>query len=95
MARATHFADSFHANPKILSIPKRHRNAAVGLFTRAFAFTGARTEDGYVFHPGALKMLNGTPAVVASLFAAGLWTEVPEGIRVDGEGELWTRSFSS
>jgi hypothetical protein len=93
--RATRFPDRTYFTAKMLCIPKRHRLAAMGLFAAAFAYTGGGEEGGYIVHPTGVKALGGTPAVIAALIEAGLWTEVPDGYRVEGEGDLWTRSITA
>lgn len=73
--------DEFSNSKEVLAIPRRHRLAAVGLWTLAGSWSANKLTDGEV--PGeVLKELGATPAVVAALVdSAGLWERHASGIR--------------
>lgn len=67
--------DSFHSSRKLLSIPKRHRLAAAGLWVIAGSWCGQQLTDGHV-PDYMLKEWGATPAIVKALVDSGLW--IPE-----------------
>ena len=66
-----------HRSRKVLAIPRRHRLAAVGLFTMAGSWCGDEETDG-VFPSFMLTEWGATDALVAALVKVGLWTNVPD-----------------
>lgn len=72
--------DGFSDSKEVLSIPARHRLAAVGLWTLCGAWCMAKLTDGFI-PDEALKRLGARPALVDELIAATLWERVPGGIR--------------
>lgn len=65
--------DSFHASRRWLSIPKRHRLSAAGLWVVAGSWCADQLTDGRV--PGYMvEQWGATDAVVSALVDAGLWS---------------------
>lgn len=67
--------DGFHSSKKLLSIPKRHRLAAAGLWVVAGSWCGDQLTDGHV-PDYMLKEWGATPALVNALLESGLWEAV-------------------
>lgn len=70
--------DGFHSSRKVLSIPKRARFAAVGLWTVAGAWSVQQDTWGTIPRY-VLGELGGTPALAGSLVDAGLWEVCDDG----------------
>ncbi|KUM31597.1 hypothetical protein AQ436_00205 [Arthrobacter sp. EpRS66] len=64
--------DGFHSSRKLLSIPKRHRLAAAGLWVIAGSWCGQQLTNGRV-PDYMLKEWGATPATVQALLDSGLW----------------------
>ena len=64
--------DGFHSSRKLLSIPKRHRLAAAGLWVVAGSWCGQQLTNGRV-PDYMLKEWGATPATVQALVDSGLW----------------------
>lgn len=64
--------DGFHSSRKLLSIPKRHRLAAAGLWVISGSWCGQQLTNGRV-PDYMLKEWGATPAVVQALLDSGLW----------------------
>lgn len=64
--------DGFHSSRKLLSIPKRHRLAAAGLWVIAGSWCGQQLTNGRV-PDYMLKEWGATPATVQALIDSGLW----------------------
>lgn len=69
--------DGFHSSKKLLSIPKRHRLAAAGLWVVAGSWCGDQLTDGHV-PDYMLKEWGATPALVNALLESGLWEPVED-----------------
>jgi hypothetical protein len=70
--------DGFYSSQKVLSIPRTHRLAAVGLWTMAGNWSGRELSDGVV--PAfVLDELGATPRLRQALVEARLWLDHPEG----------------
>lgn len=67
--------DGFHSSKKLLSIPKRHRLAAAGLWVVAGSWCGDQLTDGHV-PDYMLKEWGATLALVNALLESGLWEAV-------------------
>lgn len=67
--------DSFHSSRKLLSIPKRHRLAAAGLWVVAGSWCGQQLTDGRI-PDYMIKEWGATPTIVKALVDSGLWIEV-------------------
>lgn len=65
--------DDFHHHPKVL----RAGNAAVGLWTRAGAYSSAYLTEGHIDRNIAAEL--GTRREITSLVESRLWTETPGG----------------
>ena len=70
--------DGLHASRKLLSIPKRHRLSAAGLWAIAGSWSVKENTCG-VIPDFVLKELNGSRHLAGHLVASGLWETVPEG----------------
>ena len=70
--------DGLHASRKLLSIPKRHRFAAVGLWTVAGSWCADQLTDGLV-PDYMLEVWGAPPAAPESLVNAGLWERESSG----------------
>jgi hypothetical protein len=66
--------DGLYDHRKVLALPDRLRNAAVGLFLRAVSWSNRQMADGKVPN-GALKILDVTPGLRAALIDVGLFIE--------------------
>ncbi len=64
--------DRFYDHDKVLAIPVRMRNEAVGLYWRAISYCNAKLTDGVIPEP-IVAHLDGTPAAAAALVTAKLW----------------------
>lgn len=72
--------DTLAQSRKVLSIPRPHRAAAMGLWALAGAWSAGEEQDGHV--PGYMvDELAGTDESAAWLVASGLWDEVDDGYR--------------
>ncbi len=72
--------DGFHASRKVVSIPRRLRFPAIGLWTTAGSWSGAEELDGHV--PGyMLDEWGATQELIDALLEAGLWEEAEDGIQ--------------
>lgn len=71
--------DGMHRSRKVLAIPRRHRLAAVGLFTIAGSWCSDEETDG-VFPDFMLEEWGATPALVTALLNVGLWANVPDSL---------------
>lgn len=70
--------DGFHASRKVLSIPKRHRFAAIGLWSVAGSWSADQLTDGHV--PNYMIAEWGAPpAAPSALVDAGLWELTHDG----------------
>lgn len=67
--------DGFHSSRKLLSIPKRYRLSAAGLWVIAGSWCADQLTDGHV-PEYMLKEWGATPATVAALVDSGLWEHV-------------------
>jgi hypothetical protein len=72
--------DGLHASRKLLSIPKRSRFAAVGLWTVAGSWCADQLTDGLV-PEYMLTVWGSPPAAPQSLVEAGLWERISDGYR--------------
>lgn len=72
---------AFGDSREVLAIPARHRNAAIGLWTRCGAWSANKLTDGHV-PAEVLKAYGATPALVAALVASTLW-------KPGFEGDVW------
>ncbi|AXQ65167.1 hypothetical protein SEA_SCHMIDT_46 [Gordonia phage Schmidt] len=70
--------DGLFRSRQVLSIPKRNRAAAVGLWTLAGAWSAAELTDGYV-PDFMLAELSGTGRLADCLVEAGLWDRMENG----------------
>lgn len=70
--------DQFHSSDKLLSIPKRHRFQAAGLWTIAGSWVAGQQTDGFV-PDYMIREWNPTRMTVESLVNAGLWERVRDG----------------
>lgn len=70
--------DGFSSSRQVLSITKRQRAAAVGLWTLAGAWSAHELTDGYV-PDYMLSELAGTRGSAECLVAAGLWDQMENG----------------
>lgn len=70
--------DGFHASRKLLKIPKRHRFAAVGLWTVAGSWCADQLTDGNV-PDYMITEWGAPPAAPAALVDAGLWERTDDG----------------
>lgn len=66
--------DSFESHPKVRTIPRRHRLAAVGLWTLAGSWCARHLTDGRI-PMAVIEELGGTPTLVRLLVEARLWVE--------------------
>ena len=64
--------DSLHSSKKLLAIPRRHRLAAIGLWTIAGSWSADQLEDG-IIPDYMVEEWGGTKTVVDCLVTAGLW----------------------
>lgn len=73
--------DQFYLSRKVLSIPRRWRNAAVGLWSRAGSWTSKEELDGFVpdFMPEQFDDADGR--LSGLLVASGLWLQVDGGFQ--------------
>lgn len=70
--------DGLHSSKKFLSIPRRHRFAAIGVWTLAGSWCADQLTDGHV--PAYMLEQWGTPpAAPAALIDAGLWGRTSDG----------------
>ena len=65
--------DAFPTHPKVRSIPRRERPAALGLWLAAGTWSAKHLTDGVI--PGWVVDEEGTPALAAHLVTSGLWHE--------------------
>jgi len=65
--------DKLHSSKKLLKIPRRHRLAAIGLWTVAGSWAADQVTDGNV-PDYMIPEWGGTENLVQQLVAAGLWT---------------------
>ena len=81
--------DGFPTSPKVLSIPRAHRMAAVGLWTIAGASCSKHLTDGHI---GAFMLdeWGADPASAEALVTSGLWERTPQGF-VFHDWEGWQR----
>lgn len=70
--------DGLHSSRKVLSIPKRHRFAALGLWTLAGSWCAHELNDGVV-PDYMLKEWGATETTVLALVNAGLWEASEKG----------------
>ncbi|UYM26624.1 hypothetical protein SEA_BAUER_75 [Arthrobacter phage Bauer] len=70
--------DGFHSSRKVLSIPKRARFAAVGLWTVAGSWSADQLTDGFV-PDYMLGVWGAPPSAPQSLVDAGLWERTSGG----------------
>ena len=80
--------DKLHSSRKVMRIPRRHRLAAVGLWTIAGSWSSDQLTDGLV-PDYMIEEWGGTPAIVEALVKVGLWQ------RVDGESGNSGREFEN
>ena len=66
--------DKFHTSGKVLSIPRTHRLAAVGIWTLAGAWSSQNLTDGHV-PKYVLNELGARPRLVQALVEARLWLD--------------------
>ncbi|WP_313277023.1 hypothetical protein [Timonella senegalensis] len=69
--------DKFHSSRKLLSIPRRQRLAAVGLWTIAGSWAADHERDGLI-PDYMIEEWGGTKTLVDALVKAGLWQRVSE-----------------
>lgn len=67
--------DAFHSSKPVMRIPRRHRAAAVGLWTLAGTWSSQEETDGFI-PEYLLEELCGTPALAGILVRVGLWEHV-------------------
>lgn len=71
--------DRLHSSVKLASIPRRHRLAALGLWTIAGSWSAKQGTDGFI--PSYMpREFSATPALVQCLVDAALWH-----VSADGE----------
>lgn len=69
--------DGFHSSRKLLSIPKRHRLAAAGLWVIAGSWCADQLTDGHI--PDYMfKEWGATPATIQALLDSGLWERISD-----------------
>lgn len=73
--------DSFPQHPKVLSIPRKDRTAAIGLWTIAGTWCAAQLTDGAL---GAhmVEELAGTKRAADLLVSVGLWEKTDDGYQI-------------
>lgn len=71
--------DSLHSSKKLLAIPRRHRLAAIGLWTIAGSWSADQLEDG-IIPDFMIEEWGGTKVVVDALVKAGLWERGQESV---------------
>ena len=69
----------FYDSAEVLSIPRKMRAAAIGVWTMCGCYSANKLQDGYV-SAEMLKQLGCTPAIKAALMST-----VPEPLWVDGD----------
>lgn len=72
--------DAFSDSKEVLSMPPRHRLAAVGLWTLCGAWSMSKLTDGFIPNE-ALDRLGGRRAIIVALCESSLWERVSGGIR--------------
>jgi len=77
--------DGFPKSRKVLSIPKRRRAAAAGVWLLAGAWSAGELTDGFIPRYALDEIPNG-PQSAPDLVAAGLWNVVSRGSRVMPDG---------
>ena len=65
--------DKLHSSKKLLRIPRRHRLAAIGLWTVAGSWAADQMMDGRI-PDYMVEEWGATPACVDALVSSGLWT---------------------
>lgn len=70
--------DKMHSSKKLLSIPRSHRLAALGLWTISGSWSADQLTDGHV-PDYMIDEWGGAEALVSWLVRSGLWHEVDEG----------------
>ncbi|MDY7542634.1 MULTISPECIES: hypothetical protein [unclassified Cryobacterium] len=70
--------DGFSSSPKVLSIPRDERMAAVGLWTTAGSWCSKHMTDGHI-GSFMLDEWGANPGSASHLVASGLWEITPEG----------------
>lgn len=70
--------DGFHSSRKLLSVPKRHRFAAAGLWVVAGTWCGQNLTDGRV-PTYMIEEWGPPPSAVKALLDAGLWDPGDDG----------------
>ena len=82
--------DGFPTSPKVLSIPRGERMAAVGLWTIAGASCAKHLTDGHI-QAFMLDEWGANPASADALVTSGLWERTPSGF-VFHDWEGWQRT---
>ncbi|TFD58073.1 hypothetical protein E3T43_07450 [Cryobacterium sp. Hh7] len=82
--------DGFPTSPKVLSIPRAARMAAVGLWTIAGASCAKHLTDGHI-QTFMLDEWGADPLSAEALVASGLWETTPQGF-VFHDWEGWQRT---
>ncbi|MDJ0337435.1 hypothetical protein [Cryobacterium sp. PH31-O1] len=82
--------DGFPTSPKVLSIPRGERMAAVGLWTIAGASCAKHLTDGHI-QTFMLDEWGADPLSAEALVASGLWETTPQGF-VFHDWEGWQRT---
>lgn len=77
--------DRLPGSPELLSIPRRYRAAAIGVWSLCGAWTSGQLTDGFVPNE-VIKECGGTSDIRGWLVKAGLWNDGPDGITFTGRG---------
>lgn len=74
----------FSDSKEVMSIPRRHRAAAIGVWTLCGSWSANKLQDGFV-PAEVLKDKGATPAIIAALIASTLWIPADaDGIQFEG-----------
>ena len=86
--------DKLHSSRKVMSIPKRQRLAAIGLWTLAGSWSADQETDG-IIPDYMIAEWGGTRAVVQALVDAGLWRtfEPPKSVEFENSKDQSRSSF--
>jgi hypothetical protein len=85
--------DKFCDSKEVLAIPAKRRNAAVGLWTLAGAWSAGKLTDGFVPNE-ALKWCGATKYLIDCLISANLWETVEGGVQFRNWAK-WQRTKNS
>jgi hypothetical protein len=77
--------DHLHNSPELLSIPRRYRAAAMGVWTVCGSWTSAQLTNGFIPNE-VIKDYGGTPDIRGWLIKAGFWIDGIEGVQYTSQG---------